>query len=154
MRGTRIDARISAISTFFSFSPRFYFQVKGQTCSHTCTFVKVVYITLVFSPSDSTLTLENVTRVIASVIDWDSLGHWMVPKPKLDQISEQYTDKEQRMAAMVREWLESSPNVSWAILAEGFYCDEEKRALEEVKGYLQKQQGTDSVVVGTLILHC
>ena len=78
----------------------------------------------------------------------------MVPKPKLDQISEQYTDKEQRMAAMVREWLESSPNVSWAILAEGFYCDEEKRALEEVKGYLQKQQGTDSVVVGTLILHC
>ena len=54
-------------------------------------------------------------------------------EPKLHQIWKYYITREQKLAAMVREWLDSSPNVSWAILAGGLYCMQEKTALEEMK---------------------
>ena len=71
-----------------------------------------------------------------------------MPHSRLDQIRKQYTSEEQRKAAMVKVWLDSSPSVSWVTLAGGLYHKEEKTALEEVKGYLQKQQGTDRGKIG------
>ena len=96
------------------------------------------------SPSfpDPTLTFTNVTRVLESMKDVDSLVDVLnVPDSVEYKISQDYATPEQQRNAIVRYWLQSMPNASWSGLAGGLYIMEEMTTLEAVKQYFHNPTG-------------
>ena len=91
------------------------------------------------SPSDPTLTVENVTEVMAEVENWEwvmgifGLG---VPASKLHEIKQQSSSEKEKRHAVGRYWVSTHPVPSWEKLARELYEEGEERALAVLKQYL------------------
>ena len=97
---------------------------------------------LLVSPSDPTLTVENVREVMAEVGDMDGVGLSLgVPDSKRQEIIQQLSTKGEKCLALVDYWVNTVPGASWERLASGLYQFGEERALALMKRYLQQQQG-------------
>ena len=93
------------------------------------------------SPSDPTLTVENVREVMAEVRDWRRVGRWIglgVPLSKREEISQQSSTEKEKSLALGDHWVNTSPYASWERLARGLYQWGEKGALAVTKQYLQQ----------------
>ena len=91
------------------------------------------------SPSDPTLTVENVREVMAEVRNWESVGDWLdVSNSKQQEISQQSSTKREKSLALGDYWVNNHPHASWKRLARKLYYCGEKRALAVMKQYLQQ----------------
>ena len=93
-------------------------------------------------PADPTLTLHNVTTVVAPVRDWELLGSCLgVPWDNRSEIDSKYSTDEKEKEALMDYWLRCSPMVSWGRLAGELHYLEEKQSLQLVQRYLKKTSG-------------
>ena len=98
------------------------------------------------SPSDPTLTVENVTEVMGEVGDWErvargdrmhSLGLNITLSKVLEIKQQSYTERDRSHLAG-EYWVNTVPNASWRSLADALYEEGEETALAVVKQYLPK----------------
>ena len=91
------------------------------------------------SPSDPTLTVENVREVMAEVRDWleveMSLG---VPYSKVPEIIQQSSTEREQCLALGDHWVNTAPHASWERFGVVLYQKGEERALAVTKQYLQQ----------------
>ena len=97
------------------------------------------------SPSDPTLTVENVTEVMGEVGDWEGVarGSFLysglrIPPSKLQEIKQQSYTKRDRSHLAGEYWVNTGPNAPWRTLADVLYQEGEDSALMMVKQYLPK----------------
>ena len=104
-------------------------------------------------PADPTLTLHNVTTVVAPVRDWDKLGACLgVPVAKRNEIDSKYSTYEEKKEALMDYWLRCSPVASWGKLAGKLYYMEEKKSLQLVQRHLKKTSGMLSGMLVMIII--
>jgi len=91
------------------------------------------------SPSDPTLTVENVAEVMGEVekreLVWDLLD---VPGSKLTEIQQQSSTEEEKTHAVSQYYVNRDPHPSWDRLALSLYVSGEERAAVMAKQYLPK----------------
>ena len=91
------------------------------------------------SPSDPTLTVENVTEVMGKVGDWERVGEWLdVPYSKLQEIKQLSTSDREKSQSLGRYWVTNAPGASWERLGHALYYKGEETAAAMVKQYLPK----------------
>ena len=91
------------------------------------------------SPSDPTLTVENVAKVMEEVRDWLGVGYTLqVPYSKVKQIKQQSSSERDKSCSLGRYWVNADPETSWIKLSRILYKKEEMGALEIVERYLPK----------------
>ena len=97
------------------------------------------------SPSDPTLTVENVTEVMGEVGDWNMVGQGNpfrsvsgldIPYYKLQEIKQQSSSEKEKSRAVGGYWVNTHPDPSWEKLALVLYKEVEERALAKTKRYL------------------
>ena len=115
----------------------------------TCYIVYLLFSSLsspsaCVSPSDPTLTVENVAEVMGEVGDWERVvrGHFTlgleIPGSKLQEIQQQSSSERDKSHAVGGYWVNTDPDPSWVKLATVLYKEGEERALVVVKQYLPK----------------
>ena len=91
------------------------------------------------SPSDPTLTAENVREVMAEVGNWVEVGMSLgVPDSKQQEIRQQSSTEREKCLALGDYWVNTAPHASWKKLAKVLYHCGEERALAMMKQYLQQ----------------
>ena len=91
------------------------------------------------SPSDPTLTVENVKEVMGEVEKWEVVGSVLhVPHSKLQEIRQQSSTERERSLALGEYWVNIAPHASWERLACALYEYGEERAAAIAKKYLQQ----------------
>ena len=91
------------------------------------------------SPSDPTLTVENVREVMAEVGNLEEVGSWLgVPLSKRKEIREQSSTEREKRLAVGDYWVNTHPNASWERLARKLYQCGEERAVAATREYLQQ----------------
>ena len=89
------------------------------------------------SPSDPTLTVENVTEVMGEVGDWERVAlRLYIPDYKLQEIKQQSSSEREKSRAVGGYWVNTHPKPSWEKLAQVLYNRGEERALAVVKQWL------------------
>ena len=89
------------------------------------------------SPSDPTLTVENVREVMAEVGNWRRVGIGLgVPESKLQKIRKQSSTVREKSLALGDYWVNTAPDASWEKLAQVFYRKGEEKAAAVMKQYL------------------
>ena len=100
-----------------------------------CPYLLLVHV----SPSDPTLTVENVREVMEKVGDLRGVGVSLVlPSSKLQKISQQSSTKRKRSLALGDYLVNTVPDASWEMLARVLYRRGEHTALGVMKQYLQQ----------------
>ena len=91
------------------------------------------------SPSDPTLTVENVTEVMREVGDRESVwGLLGVLGFKRTELQQQSSTEEEKTRAMSQYYVNCVPHPSWEDLAFSLYTSGEERALVMARQYLPK----------------
>ena len=91
------------------------------------------------SPSDPTLTVENVTKVMGKVGNWERVGLWLgVPHSKQQEIKLLSTSERKKSHSLGKYWVTNAPGASWKVLGRALYEEGEETALAMVKQYLPK----------------
>ena len=91
------------------------------------------------SPSEPTLTVENVREVMAEVGNWMSVVIELdVSLSKLQGIIQQSSAERENSLALGEYWVNTDPDASWEKLAWLLYQAGEERALAVTKRYLQQ----------------
>ena len=91
------------------------------------------------SPSDPTLTVENVREVMAEVGNWMSVGMTLgVPVSKLKEIRQNSFTEREKSIALGDYWINTDNDASWDRLARVLYQCEVERALALMNQYLQQ----------------
>ena len=96
------------------------------------------------SPSDPTLTVENVTEVMGEVGNWEWVARGVlsyglkIPDSKLQEIKQQSYTKRDRSCLAGEYWVNTDPSASWQWLADALYQEKEDSALMMVKQYFPK----------------
>ena len=94
---------------------------------------------LLVSPSDPTLTVENVREVMAEVGNWKMVGSsLLVPYSKLQEIIQQSSTEREKSLTLGDYWVNTAPDASWEILARVLYREQQERAVAVTKRYLQQ----------------
>ena len=92
-------------------------------------------------PSDPSLTCSNVQAALRTV-DEERLDKFILkgPRPMKKELKEQSVDDNYR-DQLITPYLQSSPFASWDHLAGQVLRLEERAALEEVRQFLQPEEG-------------
>ena len=94
---------------------------------------------VVMSPSDATLTVENVMKVMREVGDWKGVGCWHnIPASKIAEIKRQPCTESEKSCALGAYWVNTDPHASWELLAWALYRNGEEKAAAMAKQYLPK----------------
>ena len=99
--------------------------------------------------ADSTLTVENLLRVMKKVTSedeekrrelWERVLEWDydVPESYLDEVESKYTTTREKTSDLVDVYVNSHPEPSWKQLVERLYLCGEMAAAKEAKAFLQK----------------
>ena len=95
------------------------------------------------SPSDPTLTVENVTEVMREVRQWEQVASSLrVPNSKQQEIKQQSSSEREKRCTVGGYWVSTHPDPSWEKLALALYKEGEETALAFVKQYLPTNSGT------------
>ena len=100
------------------------------------------------SPSDPTLTVENVVEVIGAVGDWEVVARRSadtrdrrvlgISDSKLQEIKLQSSSEKDKRKSVGVYWIKTVPCASWHKLARVLYQNGEERALALMKQYISK----------------
>ena len=90
------------------------------------------------SPSDPTLTVDNVSEVMREVGDRERLWRlFSVPLSKRTEFM-QHSSTADNTRAVSQYWINSSPDATWKVLTWLLYFNGEERAAVMAKQYLPK----------------
>ena len=92
------------------------------------------------SPTDPTLTVENVRDVMTEVENWKNVGIALgVPGSKLRELNRQSSTEREKCLVLGEYWVNTDPDASWEELSRVLYQKGQERALAVTKQYLQQQ---------------
>ena len=101
--------------------------------------LSVSVLCLLVSPSDPTLTVENVAEVMEMVVNWEGVGVGLgIPYSKQEEIIQQSLIERVKSNALVQYWVNTDPDASWKKLARVLYWRGEERAAATVRQYMPK----------------
>ena len=73
---------------------------------------------------------------------WKDVGMWLsVPRAILGKIAVEYSSNDERIYALASYVVTTVPNITWEDIAAALYSEDEKRAVERVKPYIQRFDG-------------
>jgi len=92
------------------------------------------------SPSDPTLTVDNVSEVMREVGNRERVWGLVlgVPWYKRTELMQQSSTDGEKARAVSQYWINSSPDATWKKLTWSLYFNREERAAEMAKQYLPK----------------
>ena len=91
------------------------------------------------SPSDPTLTVDNVSEVMREVGDREFVWEWvLVPQSKRTEVMLQSSTDAAKTRALSQYWVKCVPHSSWMRLTKSLYLIGEERAAAMAKRYLPK----------------
>ena len=108
--------------------------------------------------------LYDALKEVERVIDESKFGEFRpfeidladyldIPKPKQEEIKNQYSDESQRKHAIIEEFINNHPAPSWKLVAESLYKNEDNRALQIVKQkYLKGKRLSSYTVIHAVYL--
>ena len=110
--------------------------------------VTICYI-LTVPPSTSAppLTVENVLKYTQQVKNWREVGEWLLgySEAKLDAIERKYSSNEDRMRAVVQQWLEGGGlSQTWRSLVWALYCAGDIQVADLICRFAEPQRGESS----------
>ena len=92
-----------------------------------------------FSLTDPSLNLTNLTKLLEDVEDWDDVGGGLdIPFSVRDDISKQHSSMSQRKEACWEWYLNNNPSPSWRDIASVLYVAKEHEVLEVLKSQYLK----------------
>ena len=95
-------------------------------------------------PSDASLTLPNVLAAVRRV-DAVILGY--VLNIPVTMVRQQSASAEERREGLVKYYMDTSPNASWAHMGGRLLLYEEEAAMEKVKVHIKPTQGEYGVSI-------
>ena len=97
-----------------------------------------------FSPTDPSLTLTNLTQLLEDVRYWDNVTIYLdIPDSVYSSITTQQSSESERMKACWEWYLNNHPCPSWCHIANALYMNEEHEVLEVLKSrYLKGESGS------------
>ena len=115
------------------------------TYSYCCLFVHV----------DPTFTLENVSTVLATVVDVEELRDaLLVPERKLEEIQQQSSTVTQVREGLINYFIKYSEYASWTDLTNSLYEDEHHEAVAAAKTFIKQTPGKYIHVVTCAVVDC
>ena len=85
-------------------------------------------------PTDTSLTLTNLTQLLEDVKNWDFLGYRLdIPKSVRAKIRGKKSSESQCKKACWKWYLDNRPSPSWKRIAVGLYLADEHELLEVLK---------------------
>ena len=93
-----------------------------------------------YTHPEPTLTVENVTGVMESVVVERRRVLWsigdIVPHPQLEEIYQKYSTEEQRIHACADIYVNCHPDSSWTHLCQGLFVMNEMTAARKAKTFM------------------
>ena len=91
-----------------------------------------------YPPSDPTLTVENLLRVMEKVTDGRAEEVWgkLIDSTILEDISSKCSTERELVNTCTDIYVKCKPDSSWEQVASGLYREGETAAVEEVRSYL------------------
>ena len=92
-----------------------------------------------FSLTDPSLNLTNLTKLLEDVEDWSNVGLYLdIPYSVHESISNQHSSMSQRKEACWEWYLNNHPSPSWHDIASVLYVAKEHEVLEVLKSQYLK----------------
>ena len=102
------------------------------------------------------LTISNITTTLAG-IDWRDIGELILdlPRSKCDEISSQCSTDEERVGALVREWMLRDPLASWRRICDQIYNalyidDVHVHVADRILHYAEELSGMYCIIVESI----
>ena len=97
-----------------------------------------------FSPTDPSLTLTNLTQLLEDVRDLEYVSYYLdIPGSVYSSIETQQSSKSERRKACWEWYLNNHPCPSWRHIANALYMNKEHGVLEVLKSrYLKGECGS------------
>ena len=95
-----------------------------------------------FHHVDPTFTAENVSTVLATVVNVEKLRQALVvPSRKLGEIQQQSSTVDQQREALINYYIKFSDFASWTDLANSLYDDGHHEAVVTAKTFIKQTPG-------------
>ena len=106
-------------------------------CDHNIVHLLFSSPSACVTPSDPTLTVENVTEVMGEVRHWERVAQALsIPDSKLQEIKQQSSSEKEKSRAVGGYWVNTHPLLSWEKLALVLYSEGEELAAAMAQRYL------------------
>ena len=100
------------------------------------------------STSAPPLTVENVLKYTQEVKNWRKVGYWLLPgdpSKELDAIQRKHTSSEDKMRAVVQQWLQGGgAPPSWRRLAWSLDIAGDIQVADPIRGFTEPPRGESS----------
>ena len=107
-------------------------------------------VSMLYFPSDASLTLPKVLAAVRTVRDVRTLG-LDVPGTKREEVKQQSASVEEWREGLVKYYMDTHPNASWEHLWGRLLYKEEEAAMEEVKVHIKPTEGEYGVQCAILV---
>ena len=108
----------------------------------TC-YVLTVPVSTIAPP----LNVECVLKHVQGVKNWKTVGNWLFLAPtKLNAIEREYTANEDRLRAVVQQWLDGGGHIqpSWRMLVYALDHAGDTTLADPIRGFAEPAQGESS----------
>ena len=76
------------------------------------------------------------------VREWRDVGMWLLVSEAIrDKIADECSSNDERISALASYVVTTLPNITWEDIAGVLYLEDEERAVERVKPYIQRFDG-------------
>ena len=98
------------------------------------------------STSAPPLTVENVLKYLPEVKNWREVGKWLpgLNEAKVQAIEQEYSSNEDRMKAVVQQWLEGGFLPSWRELVWALDHAGDIEVADPIRGFTEPPSGESS----------
>ena len=106
-------------------------------------------LTIPVSSTAPRLNMEQVLKHVQGVKDWRMVGWWLLPgdpTKQLDTIHRDYSSNEDRLQAVVQQWLEGGGHSqpSWRSLVLALDCAGDITVADPIRGFAEPAPGESS----------
>ena len=107
-----------------------------------------------FSPTDPSLTLTNLTQLLEDVRYLEYVAYYLnIPRSVYSRIKTQQSSKSERWKACWEWYLNNHPCPSWRHIADALYMRDEHGVLEVLKNRYLKGECGSLMITGMVDLH-
>ena len=105
------------------------------------------------SPSDPTLTTQNIAPIMKAVRNWRQLAFYFdIPDAIVARITEQHATHREQSHAAGEWWVHTDLSPSWDRLAHALYHEGEDRALKKMAQYLPKGAYMERILCAVVLI--
>ena len=109
----------------------------------TTSYVLTIFVSTIAPP----LNVECVLKHVQGVKDWREVGNWLLgyKSTKLNAIEREYSSNEDRLRAVVQQWLEGGGHSpSWRWLVWSLDTAGDSIVADPIRGFAEPPQGESS----------